>query len=96
MGTVINPQRDLIQDVGPEVSVHVSAHTWCYVCLTCVCYVYSYRTQPKYNTLNWHSLPAYALETGQQPERSVPTGRTMKWQWGCRVTFGSAPHAYGP
>ena len=47
--TVINPQRDLMQDVGPEVSDHVPAHTWCYVCLTCVGYVYSYRTQPKYN-----------------------------------------------
>jgi hypothetical protein len=49
MGTVINPQRDLMQDVGPEVSDHVPAHTWCYVCLTCVLLTCILRTQPKYN-----------------------------------------------
>jgi hypothetical protein len=25
MGTVINPQRDLMQDVGPGISVHIPA-----------------------------------------------------------------------
>ena len=28
----------------------VPAHTWCYVYLTCVCYVYAMKTQPKYST----------------------------------------------
>ena len=34
MGTVINPQRDLMQDVGPEVSAHVPA------LLPCSCGIY--------------------------------------------------------
>ncbi len=29
-GTVIDPQRDLLQDVGPEVSAHVPAPVWTY------------------------------------------------------------------
>ena len=56
--------------------------------------IFSRKLTPEYPGLG---LPAgYVRETGQQPERSVPTGRTMKGQWGCRVTFGHAPPAYGP